>query len=343
MTDLDLDLTLMPNTYVRLLTQEFDDFAAIAAGTGIDPQALADYPHPVTVRQHLRCIANILSLRSSPAWHLDWGKRMAENFHGAVTLAWLTAPTLGHGLDTFIRYMPVRIPYLDWCGRSSAGTFRCEVTPLIDLESVHHMLIEVPLLVMHEYVRVMHRGSMAEARIELSYPPTEYRASYPDYFDCPVEFARARNALVIPAAWRHIRNIDFDERAWHAALARCEATTQPAQARDAASQVRQVLIDLLEQPDSRNLPTLEQVAARLHLSSRTVIRRLRAADTTFQAEWDAVLKERAGMLLANPANRVQDVAASLGFSDSASFRKAFKRWFGMAPGDWRRAAGKELS
>ena len=82
-----IENTLMPNTYVKLLTQEFDDLAQVASGTGIAPQELAEYPHPITVRQHLRCIENVIPLRRSPDWHLQWGKRMAENFHGVVTLA----------------------------------------------------------------------------------------------------------------------------------------------------------------------------------------------------------------------------------------------------------------
>ncbi len=120
----ELKRTLMPNTYVRLLTQEFSDLAAVTAGTGIPAENLADYPHPITVAQHLRCIANILPLRRSPDWHLQWGKRMAENFHGPVTLACLTAPTLGDGLDVLVKYMPSRVPYLDWRSRQAGGSVK---------------------------------------------------------------------------------------------------------------------------------------------------------------------------------------------------------------------------
>ena len=100
-----------------------------------------------------------------------------------------------------------------------------------------------------------------------------------------------------------------------------------------------MLADALAQPAPAGLPTLQQVAARLHCSSRTVIRRLRAADTSFQAVAEEMLKDRAATLLDDPRNRVQDVAARLGYADSASFRKAFKRWFGVTPGAWRRTGG----
>lgn len=333
----ELKRTLMPNTYVRLLTQEFSDLAAVTAGTGIPSAGLADYPHPITVAQHLRCIANILPLRRSPDWHLQWGKRMAENFHGPVTLACLTAPTLGDGLDVLVKYMPSRVPYLDWRSRADDAGLHCEIVPRIELEpTVRAMVIEVPLLVMHEYVRVMRPGPLHAARIELDYPPTAYRARYAAYFDCPLRFECAVSALVIPTAWRSIRNLDFDAEAWRAALARCAAAVATSStADDFSARVRGMLRDALAGTARGQLPTVEQVATRLRCSTRTVIRRLRAAGTTFQALSDAELELRAGELLAVPGSRVQDVAARLGYADAASFRKAFKRWHGCTPAAWR--------
>lgn len=330
---------LIPNTYVRLLAQEFENHAALAQGTGIAPEQLADYPYPVSVQQHLRCISNALPLRTTPDWHLKWGKRMAENFHGAVTLAWLTAPTLGDGLDAFIKYMPSRIPYLQWRGRRDGASFRCELTPLLDLGPVQQMLVEIPIIVMHEYVRVVRHGPAAAAHIEFSHAPPAYRERYATWFDCPVAFERGSNALVIPAAWRKIANVDFDDGAWHGALARCEAALHSGSAGDIATRITQLLQDLLAQPGSCALPTLEEVAQRLHLSSRTLIRRLRAQSTTYQALLDTSLKSRAQHLLGAPGARVQDVAARLGYADSASFRKAFRRWFGTTPGAWREGEG----
>lgn len=326
---------LIPNTYVRLLAQEFDDHAALADGTGIAPEELAHYPHPVTVRQHLRCIANALPLRVTPDWHLKWGKRMAENFHGAVTLAWLTAPTLGDGLDAFIKYMPSRIPYLQLRGRRDGAHFRCELTPLIDLGTVLQPAIEIPIMVMHEYVRVVRNGPATEARIEFAHPAPTYRDRYGAWFDCPVAFEQAGNAFIIPAAWRRVINVDFDEGAWHGALARCEAALRDGTTTDTATRIERLLEDLLAQPGFRALPTLDSVAQRLHLSSRTVIRRLRAQGITYQAVLDTALKARAEILLAEPGVRVQDIAARLGYADAASFRKAFRRWFGTTPAAWR--------
>lgn len=327
--------TRMPNTYVRTLAREFADLARVTAGTGIAPEDLADYPGPVTVEQHLRCLENVIPMCASPDWHLQWGKRMAENFHGPVTTAWLNAPTLGQGLDAFIHYMPSRVPYLAWRGSADGGEFRCEVTPIVDLGPLHHMLVEVPLVVMHEYVRVMRYGPASAARVELAYPPPMPPELYARWFDCPVRFGSSSNALVIPRAWREIAHLDFDEHAWREALARCAQRHPAAGGPQAVGRVRQLLLESLERREPGAEPSLQYVARRMHLSPRTVIRRLRAEGTTFQRVCDELLKERAESLLADPGNRVEDVALRLGYTDAASFRKAFRRWFDAAPGEYR--------
>ena len=335
MTVAAIERTLMPNTYVKLLTQEFEDLKKIAEGTGIAADELADYPHPITVRQHLQCIENVIPMRPSPDWHLQWGKRMAENFHGVVTLAWLTAPTLGAGLDAFVKYMPSRVPYLDWQMRLEADEFRCEVNPLIELGPVRHMLTEVPLIVMHEYVRVMRHGSNAAARIDLSYAPPPHCYLYANWFECPVEFECPHNALVIPIEWREVRNVDFDEATWNTSLGRCEAMCGASDERDALTRVRQLLFEALDAQSGSALPNLENVADTLNVSPRTLIRRLREMNTTFQNVTDEVLKQRAHELLANDANRLQDVGEQIGYQDAANFRRAFKRWYGLTPSDYR--------
>ncbi len=331
-----IERALMPNTYVKLLAREFDDLRKITRGTGISPDEFADYMHPITVRQQLQFFANADKLIDAPDWHLQWGKQMAENFHGTVTLAWLTAPTLGEGLDAFLKYIPSRVPYLHWQGTADGDVFRCEVNELVDLGSIRNILIEIPLIVMHEYVRDMRRGPVSEARIELTYGAPQHSHFYVDWFECPIEFESAHNALVIPADWRSVANLGFDEDTWNTALVRCDAMCASSVERDALTRVQQVLFEFLDQSSCGPPLTLDVVADRLHVSPRTLIRRLRAMDTTFQKVTDEILKHRAHELLANPANPLQEVAVQLGYQDPASFRRAFKRWYGMPPGDYRK-------
>ncbi|MBK8958583.1 MAG: AraC family transcriptional regulator ligand-binding domain-containing protein [Proteobacteria bacterium] len=243
-----LERVLMPNTYVKHVAQEFSDHERLTTGSGIPADALLTYAEPVSVAQHLQIIRNALELSGRSDWYFAWGRRMAEHFHGPITLAWLSAPTLGAGLDTFLKFIPSRVPYHRWSGQVEGAEFVCEVRELIDLGPVRVTLVEIPLLVMHEYVRTIRPGPMQGARIELKYPPPEHAAVYGEWYGCEVRFNAPRNALVIPAAWRAVHNMGHDEGTWTTSLRHCEVLCAITEDKDTLTSVRRMLFNRFERP-----------------------------------------------------------------------------------------------
>ena len=92
---------------------------------------------------------------------------------------------------------------------------------------------------------------------------------------------------------------------------------------------------LLADPAAR-FPDLEEAARRLRVSSRTLRRHLSQAGTTFQAVRDEVRRTRSTVLLEQSRLSIEDVAEELGFSDAAGFARAFQRWTGETPSNYRR-------
>lgn len=82
----------------------------------------------------------------------------------------------------------------------------------------------------------------------------------------------------------------------------------------------------------------DDVAQILAMHRRTLNRRLKAAGTTFQRVLDDVRFEIARDLLANTNVHLDDIAATLGYAALTPFMRTFRRWSGMTPGQWRRAA-----
>jgi AraC-like DNA-binding protein len=80
-----------------------------------------------------------------------------------------------------------------------------------------------------------------------------------------------------------------------------------------------------------------EVARAMHMSGRTLQRRLEQDGTTFSEVLDRARLDVAQRELATPSTTLTDVALRLGFSDLATFTRAFKRWTGMPPGQWRRS------
>jgi AraC-like DNA-binding protein len=98
-----------------------------------------------------------------------------------------------------------------------------------------------------------------------------------------------------------------------------------------SDQLRQYL---LSRPPSR-IPDLRTAARDLGTSARSLRRRLAADRTSYRTLVQATLEASAGRLLRDPSRSIQETARALGFSDTGAFHRAFKRWTGMTPKQYR--------
>ena len=108
-------------------------------------------------------------------------------------------------------------------------------------------------------------------------------------------------------------------------------TTLYRRDREMVLRVRRALRDALPVPKA-----LAEVARALHISPRTLHRRLAEEGSSFQAVKDALRRDVAISSLAKSGRPVAQIAADLGFADTAAFYRAFLRWTGMAPAHYRR-------
>lgn len=86
------------------------------------------------------------------------------------------------------------------------------------------------------------------------------------------------------------------------------------------------------------LPGQAQLALDLGLPLSTFRRRLQQGGSSYRALRETALRNAACAALLQPERRIGDIAASLGFADAGTFRRAFVQWFGQAPGAWREGA-----
>ena len=100
---------------------------------------------------------------------------------------------------------------------------------------------------------------------------------------------------------------------------------------DVAGQVRWQLLDALNE----QLPTEEHVAQALHMSPRTLQRRLKTENTSYGEVVQQTRMQLAQQLLASPDISATEVGLACGFSDASAFTRAFKRWTGTTPSDYR--------
>lgn len=107
-------------------------------------------------------------------------------------------------------------------------------------------------------------------------------------------------------------------------LSSAPATTFPGS-------VRQIIASLLRE----SYPDVQLVAEMIGMSVRSLQRQLNEADLTYSHLIEQVRFDRSVRLLSDPTIKLADVAAELGYTDAANFSRAFRRWTGVSPSDFR--------
>jgi AraC-like DNA-binding protein len=163
-------------------------------------------------------------------------------------------------------------------------------------------------------------------------------AAYEELFGAPVRFEQAQSALWFP---KSALTTPFPSRDPVARYYLEAQATQLLAAIPAPVAVPQVVVDvraaILDELASSGAE-LARVAKRLALSTRTLQRRLEEVNTSYQDLVDDVRSAAARTLLREHSRSIVDVAFELGYADLKGFYRAFKRWTGQTPAEWRARA-----
>jgi AraC-like DNA-binding protein len=84
------------------------------------------------------------------------------------------------------------------------------------------------------------------------------------------------------------------------------------------------------------LPEFEEVAAEMHIAPATLRRRLHEEGTFYQSIKDQLRRDLAIGYLSHSRRSAMDIGLELGFSERSAFHRAFKKWTGASPGEFRR-------
>lgn len=251
---------------------------------------------------------------------------------GLLSYLLMASGRLGDGIDRFMHFVAVAIDgaRYDLIRRSDTA---CFIVDLNDprLGERHHTI---------DYLLGNHLKGVRRAfpdfqllEVHLRHAEQGERGETARIFGCPVHFRHRQNALVFPA-----QQLEAVPRFANPAVAEQLEKFAAAQLTGLRSAERfpDRVADAVRAHLARGLRAdAAMLAERLHVSERTLQRRLGEEGTTFKAVRDGVLLEVAQALLSNPTFKIQAVALSLGFAEAAAFSKAFRRWAGCSPARYR--------
>ncbi|MFP5484012.1 MAG: helix-turn-helix domain-containing protein, partial [Gammaproteobacteria bacterium] len=139
-----------------------------------------------------------------------------------------------------------------------------------------------------------------------------------------------------PLALCHEPNASANHESYRLALQTCETMLAQLQTQTSSYQNRLKKMMLSRPPGTLSE---EEAAATLFMSKRTLARKLKQENSNFRQIRDDILSSQAASYLRESSLSIENIAALLNYHDSANFRRAFKRWFGQSPEQYRRLVG----
>ena len=278
---------------------------------------------------------DVLYRSHDPLFGLHFGEVMQLNALGIVGAIVRNSPTIGEGLRQCVAFTPLLTDLFDMTLEQRSPEFAIRLLPFGD-KMVRYPVMQKQTLelsmafILHELDGLL-LTKMKPELVTLPYAP-EHEAEYRRVLRCERIVAGDEYYM------------EFDGALWDMPIATANYELQGVllayadkykYALDGVANVRTRIANLLHRNSYLGMPGLEEVAANLNLSVRSLQRRLREEGVNFQEVAESVRKTMALRYLEGGAHQVKEIAAMLGYNDIGAFTRAFKRWTGKTPSEHR--------
>jgi AraC-like DNA-binding protein len=284
----------------------------------------------VTTEEMLALYSAIQEISADAGIGLKLGSEERPEYYHPVAIAALCSRSFGDALKRIARYKRLTSPQEI---RIVEGDKECAVEFVWLLAETTEAPTWIDMCFAWT-VTIGRRGtgrSINPLRVELRRPETNRRL-YENYFGCPVRFGARRNKLFFRGEDVSQPFVTHNPELLELVAPQLEAQLKQ-QLADSPSkeQAKGILKRLL----AGQKPRLEDVAVELRVSTRTLQRRLLEDGITFHNLVEEARREMAQHYLSQPSLELNETAYLLGYEDPNSFIRAFHKWEGTSPGEWR--------
>lgn len=302
----------------------------LLAAAEIPRFALEEPSSAIRLDQEIQFTRLALARLGLPEAGLLVGQRYNAPMFGVLGLAASSAPTLLDLQRTMLAY-----PQLAW-GMFETTIWRdgddavLRAEQSVETGDCTAFFVERDIVCAVTLFRDAIDRSASPKLVRLRHAAPRDTAPYRDFFGCEVRFGEPVNESRFDASAWALRPRLANEMSWrffqNQCRRLCESLAQPVDfAGIARSRLR----------SATPVPSLPELAASLHLTERTLQRRLADEGSSFAGLLKDVRVERAVELLERGGLGMDEIAWRLGFSDAVAFSRAFKQWTGLAPAHFR--------
>ncbi len=319
----------------ELLAQENITQSMILMGTGLPDTCLRDPDVLLSWEQFDIIYRNVFRLSKRPEIGLLVGSALDVTRWGVLGMAMSSAKDVDHCLGVANHYRHiVRSPF-------NYSTSRTHNTLLVKLIKSHEVdfasnltfITEVFLMGTHAIVEDLLNAPFHFKEVGLNYSAPPYAHLYSEMFKCTIKFDQPTSYYIIDDKFLRTPLPKSNPINYRIAKKLCEEKQRQIQSCLRGDIVVQVQEELAKHEGT--IISLETISETMGVSARTVRRKLSDKGTSFRDLYNQDRKRKALDYMHNSTLDTESIATLLGFSDTASFRKAFKRWMGVNPREYQ--------
>jgi len=317
--------------FIAILREEGLDAIPILEQTGIPLGALEDPEYTIERQRELDFIERSVEALNRPGLGLRCGPRYHLSFYGMLGLAAMTSENLREAYRVVFKYLPMTWTYMYWSLHVEDGSAVIQLEPHHDLGGCYQYMLERSLAAGYRISCDALGFAPPLTEVNVSLPRPAHAELYYETFNCPVNFNAPGNDFRFDQSYLDHKLLQAESESARIFAAQCEQICANLVEQGSFSEViRQHLLQLPNQ-----IASLEKIAERLHMTPRTIQRRLANENTSYLELVENVRYTLASEYLKTTALTIEEIAVRLGYADAPSFSHAFKRWTGKAPGSLR--------
>lgn len=274
------------------------------------------------------------AITDAPLFPFHLGEYLADNLGTLLEYSLQSCRDLNEIAELSIRFHSIRSNVIVPRYRLTEQQLEFELECMLDDDRLRLSLLFSTAALTYGFLRRMFGDAHRQHfHLYVDAPEPEGFSAIVEQIPFPVTFGSSRDCIAIDTVLLRLVNPGDDPRL---KMLLMQTLMERMQRCDPAAEYRQRVRALLRE-SAPHYPGMEDTASALHLSKRTLARRLQAENTTYLAILDEVRIEESVRYL-EQGLPVSEIASQLGYESAASFINLFKKKTGRTPGEYRRQA-----
>jgi len=325
----------VPAAYAEQLVQLVRRWGVTAdellSGLGLSEAALEDPHGRLPLQTFGALVERARSLTGEPGLGFYMGLQKRISAYGYLGFAAMSAASLREALELVVRYTPTLTTSIGLRLQVEGSAASLIFEERAELRGARDVALISIIVGMRQIGQMLTGRALEDGHADLAIPEPAYfhrfRHLLPD-----ARFGQPVTQVVFDASFLDLPLVQADRAALRLAREQCErALDALGYDGDFVERVRRTV------SKGESFRSLDEVAASVHVSPRTLKRRLAAQGVSFSSLLDGERRGRALLLLQSAHVSLEEVAGRLGYSTLSNFVRAFHRWTGRTPAAYRRA------